>query len=75
MAQHKTLFSLAEPVFGKKIKVDFNASDISSNGGLLLVRPSKDTWSLTKFCYNYLRRKMRYFASFRPNCYTCFHLL
>lgn len=55
MAQHKTLFSLAEPVFGKKIKVDFNASDISSNGGKLLVRPSKDTWSLTKFCYNYLR--------------------
>ena len=34
---------MAEPVFGKKIKVDFNALDISSNGGLLLIRPSKDT--------------------------------
>lgn len=34
---------MAEPVFGKKIKVDFNAPDISSNSGLLLVRPSKDT--------------------------------
>ena len=42
--QHKILFSLAEPVFGKKIKVDVNAPDISSNGGLLLVRPSKDTF-------------------------------
>lgn len=41
--QQKTLFSFPEPVFGKKIKVDFNAPDISSNGGLLLARSSKDT--------------------------------
>jgi hypothetical protein len=37
--QHKTLFSLAEPVFGKKIKVDFNAPDISSNGGSAACTP------------------------------------
>lgn len=30
--QQKTLFSLPESVLGKKIKVDFNALDISSNG-------------------------------------------
>ena len=41
--QQKTLFSLPEPVLGKKIKVDFNAPDMSSNGGLLLARSSKDT--------------------------------
>ena len=34
--RQKTLFSLPEPVLGKKIKVDFNAPDMSSNGGLLL---------------------------------------
>ena len=33
--QQKTLFSLPKPVLGKKIKVDFNAPDMSSNGGLL----------------------------------------
>jgi hypothetical protein len=41
--QQKTLFSLPEPVFGKKIKVNFSAPDISANGGLLLARSSKDT--------------------------------
>ena len=41
--QQKTLFSLPEPVLGKKIKVDFNAPDMSSNGGLLLARSSKDS--------------------------------
>ena len=34
---------MPEPVLGKKIKVDFNAPDMSSNGGLLLARSSKDT--------------------------------
>lgn len=41
--QQKTLFSFPEPVLGTKIKVDFNAPDMSSNGGLLLARSSKDT--------------------------------
>lgn len=48
VGQQKTLFSLSEPVwpepvFGKKIKVDFSAPDISANGCLLLARSSKDT--------------------------------
>ena len=43
VGQQKTLFSLPEPAFGKKIKVDFSAPDISANGGLLLARSSKDT--------------------------------
>ncbi len=34
--QEKMLFSLSEMVSDKKIRVDFNAPDISSNGGLLL---------------------------------------
>lgn len=41
--RQKTLFSLPEPVLGKKIKMDFNAPDMSSNGGMLLARSSKDT--------------------------------
>ena len=43
VGQQKTLFSLPEPAFGKKIKVDFSAPDISANGGLLLARSSKNT--------------------------------
>ena len=35
--QEKTLFSLPEIVSDKKIRVDFDSPDISSNGGLLLV--------------------------------------
>lgn len=35
--QEKMLFSLPETVSDKKIRVDFNAPDISSNGGLMLL--------------------------------------
>ena len=35
--QEKMLFSLPEIVSDKKIRVDFDSPDISSNGGLLLV--------------------------------------
>ena len=41
--QEKFLFSLPETVSDKKIRVDFNAPDISSNGGLLLVGDMKKT--------------------------------
>lgn len=41
--QEKMLFSLPENVSDKKIRVDFNAPDISSNGGLLLVGDMKKT--------------------------------
>lgn len=35
--QSETLFSLPTLLCGKKVKVDFNTPDLSSNGGLLLV--------------------------------------
>ena len=35
--QEKTLFSLPEIVSDKKIRVDFDSPDISSNGGLVLI--------------------------------------
>ena len=35
--QEKMLFSLPEMVSGKKIRVDFDSPDISSNGGLVLI--------------------------------------
>ena len=41
--QEKMLFSLPETVSSKKIRVDFKAPDISSNGGLLLVGDMKKT--------------------------------
>ena len=41
--QEKMLFSLPEMVSDKKIRVDFNAPDISSNGGLLLVGNMRDS--------------------------------
>ena len=37
------LFSLPEMVSDKKVRVDFNARDISSNVGLVLVGPLRDT--------------------------------
>lgn len=37
------LFSLPQTISDKKIRVDFNAPDISSNGGLLMVGNMKDT--------------------------------
>ena len=40
ISQQKMFFSLPEAVSDKKICVDFNAPDISYNGGLLLVRTS-----------------------------------
>ena len=40
--QEKMLFSLPEIVSDRQIRVDFNASDISSNGGLLFVGGMKD---------------------------------
>ena len=42
-SQEKMLFSLPEMVSGKKIRVDFNAPDISSNGGLLFVGNMRNT--------------------------------
>jgi hypothetical protein len=41
--QEKMLFSLPQTISDKKIRVDFNAPDISSNGGLLMVGNMKDT--------------------------------
>lgn len=41
--QEKMLFSLPEIVSDRQIRVDFNAPDISSNGGLLFVGGMKDT--------------------------------
>ena len=35
--QEKMLFSLPEMVSDKKIRVDFDSPDISSNGGLVLI--------------------------------------
>ncbi len=40
--QEKMLFSLSETVSDKQIRVDFNAPDISSNGGLLLAGSMRD---------------------------------
>ena len=41
--QEKMLFSLPEIVSDRQIRVDFNASDISSNGGLLFVGGMKSS--------------------------------
>ncbi len=41
--QEKMLFSLPEIVSDKKIRVDFDSPDISSNGGLLLVGSMRDS--------------------------------
>ena len=41
--QEKMLFSLPEIVPDKKIRVDFDSPDISSNGGLLLVGSMRDS--------------------------------
>ncbi len=41
--QEEMLFSLPEIVSDKKIRVDFNAPDISSNGGLLLAGSMRDS--------------------------------
>jgi len=35
--QVKNLFSLPVPIKGKKVKADFDAPDLSSNGGLALI--------------------------------------
>ena len=42
-SKERKLFSLPEIVSDKEIRVDFNAPDISSNGGLLLVGGMKNT--------------------------------
>lgn len=42
--QEKSLFSFSEPLCGKKLKVDFSAPDLSSNGGLLLVKAADNTF-------------------------------
>ena len=42
-SKERKLFSLPEIVSGKEIRVDFNAPDISSNGGLLLAGGMKNT--------------------------------
>ena len=41
--QEKMLFSLPEIVSDKKIRVDFDSPDISSNGGLILVGSMRDS--------------------------------
>ena len=41
--QEKMLFPLPEMISDKKIRVDFNAPDISSNGGLLFVGNMRNT--------------------------------
>ena len=41
--QEKNLFPCANIFIGKKIQVDFNAPDISSNGGLLLAGMVKES--------------------------------
>ena len=41
--QEKTLFSLPEMVSDKKIRVDFDSPDISSNGGLVLIGNMQDS--------------------------------
>ncbi len=41
--QEKMLFSLSETVSDKQIRIDFNAPDISSNGGLLLAGSMRDS--------------------------------
>ena len=43
ISQEKMFFSLPETVSDKKIRVDFNAPDISPHGGLLLVGDMKKT--------------------------------
>lgn len=40
--QEKTLFSFEDVLPDRKIKVDFNAPDISSNGGLVLAGLERD---------------------------------
>ena len=48
--QEKMFFSLPEIVSDKKIRVDFNAPDMSSNGGLLFVGNMRNTlaWKIGK---------------------------
>lgn len=41
-SQEKTLFSFEDVLPDRKIKVDFNAPDISSNGGLVLAGLERD---------------------------------
>ena len=41
--KEKTLFSLPQTVSDKKIRVDFDAPDISSNGGLVLMNDMRDS--------------------------------
>ena len=42
--QEKNLFSFSESFCGKKLKVDFSAPDLSSNGGLLLVKAADNAF-------------------------------
>ena len=48
--KEKTLFSLPQTVSDKKIRVDFDAPDISSNGGLVLLNDMCDSiaWKIGK---------------------------
>ena len=41
--KENTLFSLPEMVSDKKIRIDFNSPDVSSNGGLMLIGSMRDT--------------------------------
>jgi hypothetical protein len=43
VSQEKNLFSFQDVLPDRKIQVDFNAPDISSNGGLVLVGLMKDS--------------------------------
>lgn len=44
-SQEKLLFSLPAPLLNKKVKVDFDSPDISSNGGLLLLGNMKGSFA------------------------------
>ena len=44
LRQEKSIFSVESPFPEKKIRVDFDAPDISSNGGLLLMNRSSDSF-------------------------------
>ena len=57
--QEKNLFSFSDVLPDKKIQVDFNAPDLSSNGGLVLVGLMKESISSGYFPIMDLRQIYR----------------
>lgn len=57
--QEKNLFSLPETVSDKKIRIDFNAPDISSNGGLMLLGNMRGSlaWKIGQLIPDFRRRE------------------